>query len=126
MKCLFALSYLSTEDIPIHFDEWRKTISPEAEIIAKWFSDNNVWGTSSSPPKYGPHHWSTKDLLDQDIPRTQNSAECWHHRINHIAGSNHIGFYNLSNQMIKEIKYSIIEIEKLSLGAPPPAKKRRS
>lgn len=125
MKCLFALSYLSPNDIPHYFDEWRKNISPEADIISEWFSDNYIWETISSPPKYQPSHWSTKDLIDQDIPRTQNYAESWHHRINTIVSANNAGFYRISNHLINEMKHSIIEINKLSIGTPVPAKKKK-
>lgn len=125
MKCLFALSYLSPDDIPAYFDEWRRNISPEAEVIAQWFSENYINGTSTSAPKYEPHQWSTKELIDQNIPRTQNNAEAWHHRINTIAGANHIGFYKLSIQLIKELKFSLMEVDKLSIGAPLPARKKK-
>lgn len=116
MKCFFALSYLSPDDIPKYFDEWCKNISPEANGVAQWFSENYIWGTSASPTKYQPSHWSTKDLIE-DIPRTKNYADY------SIVSANHVGFYNISNQLIKEMKYSIIGIDKLGTGAPVSAKK---
>lgn len=80
IKCILALAYLPAEEIPPYFEELQQNISPEAKMLAEWFGENYIWGTCSAPPKYDPCLWSTYVLNEENIPRTQNSAESWHNR----------------------------------------------
>lgn len=127
MKSIFALSYLPAEELPICFDEWSSDVSPEARTIADWFSDNYIWGTSTtSMAKYDPTFWSIHELYDENIPQVQNSAEVWHNKIQSLLSNNNTAFYRMSNQIINEIKIITAEIDKLTNDGEQSAKKQKT
>ncbi|XP_060806094.1 uncharacterized protein LOC132902984 [Amyelois transitella] len=125
IKCLYALAFLEESDIPIYFDEWKITKTSPTEPIATWFEQYYVWGTSTSPPQFPPAIWSTHQLTQEDIPRTQNHAEAWHNRFAHFVGKHHPQFYYLARKITQEITHQITEIEKRQLGIAPPKKKKK-
>jgi len=43
-----------------------------------------------NPPLFPPEMWSVSERLIQDLPRTTNTAESWHRKINRII-SPHLG-----------------------------------
>lgn len=126
MKCLLALSYLSPDNIPIYFNEILSDLQDEdSKTIYDWFEANYVSGTVTSQPKYNPEFWSCYVVNSKNIPRTQNSAESWHHHINQIINKKTPGFYHLVSELIKETIINDTEIEKLLNGEPPEKKKKK-
>ncbi|KAL0892109.1 hypothetical protein ABMA27_015311 [Loxostege sticticalis] len=75
VKCLLALSYLPEEEIPTYFNTLLRSL---------WFQENYISGTRNTQPKYAPSYWSCHNINQMKIPRTSNSAEAWHHKINII------------------------------------------
>ena len=126
MKCLIALSYLEPSEIPIYFHNFLETVEDtDSKIIANWFQENYVHGTVSSQPKYSPEFWSCHALNYLKIPRTQNAAEGWHHKINALVGKHNPKTYLLIKELIKESISNTADIEKIVCGTPPIPKKRK-
>lgn len=82
-------------------------------------------GTGNGPPKYSPGFWSCHEINMMKIPRTSNSAEAWHHKINQIIDKHHPGLYLLIKELIKESISNESAIEQKMTGAPPEKKKKK-
>lgn len=123
VKCLIALCYVHPNNVLMYFIDLLKTLSDDSLEIAEWFGENYVQGKDNQPPKYNPNFWCLNYLAT--IPRTQNSAESFHHHINEICSKRHVGFYRLVSELIKETKVNLIEIQKIMEGEPVPKKRMR-
>ena len=54
----------------------------------------------SEQPKYILTFWSVAKADTKRIyPRTPNSVESWHRRVNHIIGKTHIGIYKFISKL---------------------------
>ncbi|CAG9793720.1 unnamed protein product, partial [Diatraea saccharalis] len=127
VKCLLALSFLEESEIYVYFESILKSLKdPDWQQLAHWFENNYVHGTSTTQPKYQPRFWSCYETNKMNIPRTQNSAEAWHNKINNIIDKNHPGVYELIKQLIKETVANEGEIENILTGAPPEPKKKKN
>lgn len=60
--------------------------------------------------------WSVSELIDANLPRTQNNLEAWHRRIGSLAGEYHLGLYKCIHLLNKESHTVSIEIERLTSG----------
>ncbi|KAL0884147.1 hypothetical protein ABMA27_016160 [Loxostege sticticalis] len=125
VKCLLALSYLPEEEIPTYFNTLLRCIEdPDWKALALWFQENYISGTRNTQPKYAPNYWSCHNINKMKIPRTSNSAEAWHHKINIIIDKNHPGVYSLINTLMKESLANTGDIEAILSGAPSQRKKK--
>lgn len=125
VKCLLALSYLPEEEIPTYFNTLLRCIEdPDWKALALWFQENYISGTRNTQPKYAPSYWSCHNINQMKIPRTSNSAEAWHHKINIIIDKNHPGVYSLINTLMKESLANTGDIEAILSGAPSQRKKK--
>lgn len=97
----------------------------DSVMMAKWFEENYVFGTVNSQPKYPAEFWSCYLINSMKIPRTQNSAEAWHNKINILIGKHNPGTYALIKELIKETISNLADIEKILCGSPPKNKKRK-
>ncbi|CAG4953368.1 unnamed protein product [Colias eurytheme] len=125
VKCLLALSFLSANEIPYYFHKLLEKLQGDAKDIAIWFDENYVSGTCSAPAKYAPEFWSCEVVNRMDIPRTQNSAEAWHHHINQVIDKKKPGFYLLLRELIKETLIIESDIEKMILGEPQEKRRKK-
>lgn len=126
MKCLIALSYLEHSEIPLYFNKFMETLEDDdSKIMTDWFQENYVFGSISSQPKYSPEFWSCHELNTMKIPRTQNAAEGWHHKMNSLINKSNPKTYLLIKELIKETISNTADIEKIMCGSPPKPKKRK-
>lgn len=123
IKSISALAYIHPQNIPAYYNALIQSLSDDDALkIAEWFGQNYVIGKNNQPPQYNPSFWCCCNI--PNIPRTQNSAESFHHHINQISAKRHIGFYRLVAQLIKETEVNNVYIVKLQNGEPE-AKKRK-
>jgi len=64
---------------------------------------NNV--PSRNPPLFSPDIWSVSNRVKLELPRTTNTAESWHRKLNRLT-SPHPG----KNHITNVIKYHILQI----------------
>ena len=123
VKCLMALCYVHPDNVLMYFNGLLETLSEDSLKIANWFGENYIQGKNNQPPKYNPSFWCLNYLAT--IPRTQNSAESFHHHISQICSKRHVGFYRLASELIKETKVNLIEIQKIINGESVPNKRMK-
>lgn len=124
VKCLVSLCYVHPDNVLMYYNELLKTLSNDGLKIAEWFGENYIMGKNNHPPKYDPKFWCLN--YRAIIPRTQNSAESFHHHINAICSKRHVGFYRLVFELMKETKVNICEIQKLINGEIPKKRMKKS
>lgn len=84
IKCLLALAFLEPSEIALYFTKLQEESSPDAVEIINKFGEDFVLSGINKSPKYSSDIWSIANLESRGLPRTQNSAESWHHRFNLI------------------------------------------
>lgn len=117
---LKALSFLSPTDIPEYFRDLKAVATKDGLKIFNFFENNYVLGKKNrkerSPVPYPPTFWSVGSLVDDNLPRTQNTVEAWHRRLNSVISRSHIGCYKLINELKQEHIYIKNLIENIKKG----------
>jgi len=134
LRHLFALAFLSPQEIPEAFDILKLEMPPEANDVVQWFEDNYVHGrirrhlrnenVIRSAPLFPPQLWSVYNLNEMGIPRTQNNVEAWHRRLEILVGQSHLGVYKIIGELQKEQQRVDFQVERIIRGEPCPAKKK--
>lgn len=106
IRAIKSLAFLKPDDVIPAFEELYVTLCDEAKNIADWFGVFYVYGKCKSEPSpmYKPKFGTIHEMVEHGLPRTQNSVESWHNRLNCIIGKAHIGLY----QLIKELQHETI------------------
>lgn len=125
MKCLLALAFLDEKEIPHYFMKLQESVSSESIDLVQMFGKDYVLGNGKNDPCFSPKLWSIASLQDKGLPRTQNSAESWHHRINKIVNHKNPGFYCLAHELLLESKVILGDVECLFNGQSPPKKTKK-
>src|SRR4051794_13408212 len=91
LRHLFALAFLSPEEIPEAFNILKLEMPPETNEVIQWFEDNYVHArirqhlqnetVICSAPLFSPQLWSVYNSNEMGIPRTQNNVEAWHRHL---------------------------------------------
>ncbi|XP_060843699.1 uncharacterized protein LOC132923758 [Rhopalosiphum padi] len=69
--------------------------------------------------------WNCYDSVIQDLPRTNNSVEGWHHAFNAALGANHVSIWKFIRFLKKEQVLQEVRLEKrLSGESSPPRRKK--
>lgn len=123
IKCLLALCYVHPNNVNMYFKDLIETLSDDSRTIAEWFDIYYITGKNNKQPMYSPNFWCLTN--NTSIPRTQNSAESFHHHINQICSQRHVGFYRLLAELQKETKVNLMEITKIKNGETPAKKRKR-
>lgn len=123
IKCILALSFVHPVNVDMYLKDLVEILSEDARNIADWFNEYYVNGKNNQQPLYSPTFWCLNS--HNSIPRTQNSAESFHHHINEVCSKRHVGFYRLVAELIKEVKVNDVLIAKIQNGETP-AKKRKN
>ncbi|KAJ4444548.1 hypothetical protein ANN_06343 [Periplaneta americana] len=61
----------------------------------------------------------------ENLPRTTNTFEAWHRRLNTLMGKAHLSFYHALQLLQEEAARIYQDIEKLEAGHSPPRKKKK-
>lgn len=130
-----SLAFLPASEVPDAFDLVKSQFDmavPAVENFITFVEEtyvkgrlrrNNRNGPVRSPPMFPPSLW-THDAHD-NIPRTQNKVESWHHRWNAIVGSPHVGLFHIIKEMQKEQNSVSITCEGILRGNPRPNPKAK-
>ena len=123
---MFALAFLSPQEIPEAFDILKLEMPPEANEVVQWFKDNYVHGrirrhlrnetVIRSAPLFPPQLWSVYNSNEMGIPRTQNNIEAWHRRWEILVGQSHIGVYRMIEELQKEQQSVDLQVESIIRG----------
>ena len=132
LRCLTALAFLPSSEIPDAFDQIKPLMPSNAQAVVQYFEKYYVHGKIRrvlrnsteirNPPLFPPSLWSVHELIENNYPRTQNVVEGWHQRWLTLLGKQHVGIYTIIKEMRKEQHQTQLQIESILHGEPSPYK----
>lgn len=119
MKMLKALAFVPVNELDAYFNDLYETFNSKEKEIGKWMKKNYI-GSERRQPSYKPNFWSVADSAK--FPRTQNSVEAYHRRLQIVSGKIHLGLYELIEELGKESIVVKTNIEKMKSGTQKTVK----
>ena len=93
---------------------WLQSTSSHRAKWLVWLLGVDIhWGTTSGRrqvPLYKINNWNQKICLVDNLPRTNNSVEGWHHAFQSMIGSHHSQIFSFIGHILKE--QGIIDVVK--------------
>ncbi|KAJ4430188.1 hypothetical protein ANN_22398 [Periplaneta americana] len=74
---------------------------------------------------FPPNTWNCYIRTRENLPRTTNTCEAWHRRLNTLMGKAHPYFYHDLKLLQEETARIHQDIEELEAGQSPPRKKKK-
>jgi transcriptional regulator NrdR family protein len=111
MHSFQALAFLPEDEIPAAFEKLKLVLPAECHEFVRYFDKTYVNGTIKTTatattrikPLFPPSLWSVEELVAKGLPRTQNSAEAFHRRLNVLIGRSHVGLFVLLPEISAEM-----------------------
>ena len=75
-------------------------------------------------PKISLQLWNVYERVIQDLPRSNNAVEGWHHAFNNRVSIKHPSVTKLAKSILREQSRFEIDIERLRVGEQPKKKKK--
>ena len=127
---LTALAFLPVDDVAGAFDSLAERIDERLLPVADHLEDYFIRGRAARrgrrrAPHYPIPTWNCYDRVLAGLPRTTNSVEGWHNRLNSIICRAHISLYVFLRQLQAEERQVILDRELLLNGRSPPRKKKK-
>ena len=85
---------------------------------------NAYVGNRRGKPKFSLELWNIHERVIQDLPRSNNAVEGWHHAFNTRVSMKHPSITKLAKCIIREQSKFEIDIERLRAGEQPKKKKK--
>jgi len=128
-RSLIALAFVPEDDVVGAFDRLKEDMVEILEPIFNYVEDNYVRGRRRGrghmAPMFPPSKWSCYERTLGDQPRTTNSCEAWHRRLNTLVRRPHPSLYHVLQHLQEEVAEIDADIERLEGGHSPPKKKRK-
>lgn len=121
IRKLIALAFLKPDEIEDAFEELEDSMPDTIKVndFLTFFKKNyiiNQIGRRRKAAVYPPSFWSVTDLVDKELPRTQNSVEAWHRRFKSNIGGAHPGVLTLIESLREESHYQLNLIDRVERG----------
>ncbi|XP_034238652.1 uncharacterized protein LOC117643707 [Thrips palmi] len=125
---LIAVAFCHLDDVKNVFDELRREAPAALRPVFKYVDEKYIRGCrrrhGRRTPVFPPEWWNCHERALGDLPRTTNSVEAWHRRLNTIMGKAHPTLYFALDQLQSEVMEVEWDIERLGSGRSPEKKKR--
>lgn len=126
---LIAIAFVPVEDVPEVFNTLKDEIEGDLERVVDYVEDNYVLGRRQGRgrrrPLFPPSVWNCYDRVLAGLPRTINTCEAWHRRLNLLMGKHHPSFFHVLESLQAEVNEIDLEIEDLEAGGPPKKRKKK-
>ena len=119
---LCALSFVPPDEVPEVFSGLCNDIPDDFLPIADYFEVNYVNGRKAQgrrravAPRYPPEQWNHYSSILEGTSRTNNPAEGWNNRFQHMVGKFHPSFYKFLVELQKEQATTETMLIELRLG----------
>ncbi|XP_049315649.1 uncharacterized protein LOC125779119 isoform X2 [Bactrocera dorsalis] len=125
VRMLKSLAFVPPDEISEYYNSLCSILDDYDMLrLANWFERNYI-GKFDAPPKHQPTFWSVhRNVETSQFPRTQNSVEAWHRRLNVIVGKKNCGIYQLIANLKAEMIYVKSQISRVENGEVFPKKLR--
>ena len=125
---LTALAFVPEADVDAVFDKLSDSLEedsllPVFDHVEDYYVKGRRRGRGRSAPMFAPSTWNCYERVLEGLPRTTNTAEAWHRRLNTIVGKHHPSFYVLLDQLRDEVEEINAEVTRAEGGHSPPRKR---
>jgi hypothetical protein len=131
---LIALAFVPEEDVIDAFDTLREAADDRLQPVFDHLEDYYLRGRvrrgrgrrqQRSAPMFPPSTWNCYERAVEGRPRTTNTCEAWHRRLNTIVGKHHPSLFVLLDQLQEEVGEVDVEVMRAEGGVSPPKKRNK-
>ncbi len=128
LNSLIAIAFVPEDDVAETFDIVQEKAMEDLLPILDYLEDNYIRGRRRGkgrrPPMFPPTIWNCHNRVIAGLPRTTNTCETWHNRLNTLMGKHHPSFYTLLKNLQEEVAEINRDIVKLESEHSPTKKKK--
>lgn len=128
-RSLIALALVPTEDVEDAFNSLNDDVIDDLKIVYKYVEETyikgRVRGRGRIRPQFPPALWNCYERTLGDLPRTTNTCEAWHRRLNTLMTKSHPSLYHALEQLQGIVAEMEQDMERLEGGHSPPKKKNK-
>ncbi|CAF1136196.1 unnamed protein product [Adineta steineri] len=129
VKKLLALAFVPVSDVvkgyALIVDDFDDEDNPLLDYFERvWVGKKKGRGIQRYQPKFSLQLWNMYERVIQDLPRSNNSIEGWHHAFNSRVSIKHPSIVKLTKCILREQSRFEVDIERLRAGAPPEKRKK--
>ncbi|CAF1091814.1 unnamed protein product [Rotaria sordida] len=129
VKKLMSLAFVPVNDVIKGYSLIINDFDAEDYDLLNYFE--RVWvgqkkgrGSRRGKPKFSIQLWNIYERVIQDLPRSNNAIEGWHHAFNNRVSIKHPSITKLAKCILREQSRFEIDIERLRAGEQPKKKKK--
>ena len=92
MRMIAALAYLTVNKLEDGFEALAGILPEEMNDLITYFEENFIRikrRNSIKPPIFNPQIWNMHEMIQKDLPRTNNSVEGYHNRLQNAISCSH-------------------------------------
>ncbi|CAF2879240.1 unnamed protein product [Rotaria sp. Silwood2] len=129
VKKLMALAFVPVPDVLKGYSSMINNFDDEDYSLVDYFERVSVGqkkgrGSRRSKPKFSLQLWSIYEQVIQDLPRSNNVVDGWHHAFNSRVSIKHPSITKLVKCILREQSKFQINIERLRAGEQPKKKRK--
>ena len=128
-RSLLALAFVPQEDVPDVFDQLAADAVGDLALVFDYVEDNYVRGRrrgrGRSRPMFPPRLWNCYTRVLEELPRTTNTCEAWHRRLNILVGKHHPSLFVFLDQIQEEVGVIDFQMDRGHGGESPPKKRKK-
>ena len=128
-KAICGLCCVPLADVDDAFEVLREEVPESLQPLLDHLETTYVRGRKTKrgmqPPQFPPHTWNCVERIEVGLPRTTNTCEGWHSRMNVIFVKHHPSVYEFLEVMLKEMAEVKVDILRMEFGASPKKKRAK-
>ena len=133
MSMIAALAFVPVADIPQAFNDLEYEIrnnynQNSIDIILDYFEDNYIGrqqrGRRRAAPMFPLQVWNTNGQAREELTKTNNHVEGWHHHFNVNCDGVHPNLWKLIRSLRREESLIRVEVQQAIGGHPHPRKQK--
>ena len=134
-RALIAVAFVPLDDVEAAFDELKAVADQALQPVFDYVDNNYLRGRlqarrrgraqTRGRPLFPPEIWNCYERAEQGRPRTTNTCEAWHGRLNSLVGKHHPSLFVFLAQLQEEVAEIDVEITRAEGGYSPPKRKNK-
>nr|KAI8766140.1 activating transcription factor 7-interacting protein 1 isoform X3 [Biomphalaria glabrata] len=105
VKMLLTLSFVPPADVNTAFEELSEARPDVVGNLYDYWEDNYIGRlrrNRRATPRFPIALWNVRDRVQDNLPRTNNSVERWHHTFQQSIDGHHLNVYKLISHFLRE------------------------
>ena len=130
IRMLPALAFVPPRDVVESFETLQENAPDEMMPLIDYFEDTYIGrlrrrGQGRGAPFFAIDLWNVHGQVENDLPRTNNSIEGWHRKMQSAVSAHHPNIWRFLGILKREHNLNMVHIDQLLGGHAPPAQRRK-